>query len=326
MARGGAKRNAGQRPPQGSPAAASSGAGQPGGTQAGSAQQPPRKVEAPRKAQHHKPERSALEEGLFFQRIRKRAKWVFVFLALVFVASFVLFGVGSGSSGLGDLLNGSWIFGSGNKGSATPGVRKGLKAVAEHPKDPQSYRTLATAYQAAGQPDKAIDPLTKYTELQPKDSDALLELAALWGGKATRLTTEAQIKQTYPLLVGGTSFLPDSGTDIGKALAEDQVVSAAQSVESAKISGLYGQVNGAYAKQVAVYKKLVALDPQDSTLLVQLAQAQQQAGDTQGAIASYKQFLKIAPDDPSASAVKQQLQALEPTTSATTTAAATTTG
>ena len=34
-------------------------------------------------------------EDLFFQRLRRRAKWIFVFLALTFAVSFVAFGVGS---------------------------------------------------------------------------------------------------------------------------------------------------------------------------------------------------------------------------------------
>ena len=45
------------------------------------------------------------EDQLFFARLRRHAKWVFVFLALVFALSFVLFGVGSGSTGMGDSLS-----------------------------------------------------------------------------------------------------------------------------------------------------------------------------------------------------------------------------
>ena len=43
---------------------------------------------------------------MFFPKIRAHAKWVFVLLAIVFAGSFVFLGVGSGSSGLGDLLSG----------------------------------------------------------------------------------------------------------------------------------------------------------------------------------------------------------------------------
>ena len=224
----------------------------------------------------------------------------------------MLFGVGSGSSGIGDLLNGSWIFGSGGNKSSTPGIRKAEKLVAQSPRDPLSYRALSTAYQAAGKPDSAIAPLLKYSALRPKDSDALLELAALYGGTASRLTTSAQVAQQLPLVQGGSVFKPDSQTELGKALAADQIVDSTQTTLSTKISDLYTKVNKAYADQVGVYKKLVALDPQDSSLLVQLANAQQQTGDTPGAIASYKSFLKISPDDPLVNAVKQQLKSLQP--------------
>jgi len=35
---------------------------------------------------------------MFFPRLRRQAKWVFVFLAAVFCLGFVFFGVGSGST------------------------------------------------------------------------------------------------------------------------------------------------------------------------------------------------------------------------------------
>ena len=214
---------------------------------------------------------ATIESQLFFSRIRRRAKWVFVFLAVVFVGSFVLFGVGSGSTGIGDMLNGGSIFGGGNNSgrSSTPGIRKAQKLVAQNPKDPAAYRALATAFQAAGKPDSAVAPLTQYMVLRPKDSDALLELAALYGGTASRLTTSAQVQQQLPLVQGGAVFKPDSQTELGKALAPDQVADAVQTALSTTISGLYQKVNKAYAAQVAVYKKLVTLDPQDGSLLVQ---------------------------------------------------------
>ena len=256
---------------------------------------------------------SSIEDQLFFSRIRRRAKWVFVFLAVIFAGTFVFFGVGSGSSGLGDLLNGGSVFGGGGQGrSSTPGIRKAQKLVAQRPQDPAAYRALATAFQAATKPDEAIAPLTKYTKLRPKDSDALLELAALYGGSASRLTTSAQVLQVLPLLEGGSVFKPLAQTELGRALAADPIVESVQTIASTQVSDLYRKINGAYAQQVAVYKQLVALDPQDGSLLVQLATVQQQTGDTQGAIGSYKSFLKIAPDDPLVDAVKQQLKSLQP--------------
>ena len=45
-----------------------------------------------------------VEDTLFFSRIRNHAKWMFVFLAITFASSFVLFGVGTGFGGLQDIL------------------------------------------------------------------------------------------------------------------------------------------------------------------------------------------------------------------------------
>src|SRR2546423_13452764 len=64
-----------------------------------------------------------IEQTMFFPRLRRQAKWVFLLLAVIFAGGFVFFGVGSGSTGLGDLLRGKFnIFGS-NSGSPhnTPG-------------------------------------------------------------------------------------------------------------------------------------------------------------------------------------------------------------
>ncbi len=55
------------------------------------------------------------------------------------------------------------------------------------------------------------------------------------------------------------------------------------------------------------------LQPGDPNIQLELAQAAQQAGDTEAAIAAYTAFLKLAPDDPSASIVKAQLKQLKQT-------------
>ena len=43
---------------------------------------------------------------------------------------------------------------------------------------------------------------------------------------------------------------------------------------------------------------------------LELAQAAQQTGDAATAIAAYQQFLKLAPDDPNANIVREQLKQL----------------
>src|SRR5205807_8138263 len=52
------------------------------------------------------------QEQLFFQRLRNHAKWAYVGLAVAFMLGFVLLGVGSGSTGISDVLQNAFHFGS----------------------------------------------------------------------------------------------------------------------------------------------------------------------------------------------------------------------
>jgi cytochrome c-type biogenesis protein CcmH/NrfG len=52
-----------------------------------------------------------IEQTLFFTRIRGQTRWVFMLLAIVFAISFVVAGVGSGSTGIADIFNGNTHFG-----------------------------------------------------------------------------------------------------------------------------------------------------------------------------------------------------------------------
>src|ERR687883_985387 len=96
----------------------------------GAAKQRPRTAKAevrPRAAR--KP--PVAEQTMFFMRLRRSTKPVFIFLALVFALSFVFLGVGSGSSGIGDLLRGNFSFG----GSSGPSVGKAKDRIAKNPDD-----------------------------------------------------------------------------------------------------------------------------------------------------------------------------------------------
>ena len=55
----------------------------------------------------------------------------------------------------------------------------------------------------------------------------------------------------------------------------------------------------------------MAVAPRDPNVQLELAQAAQQSGNTPKAIAAYQRFLTLAPDDPSAPIVKQQIAQLK---------------
>src|SRR2546421_10139375 len=93
-----------------------------------------------------------IEQTMFFPRLRRQAKWVFLLLAVIFAGGFVFFGVGSGSTGLGDLLRGNFnIFGS-NRGSAhSSAVKAAPKKTQAHAKGPNPRAGPPTPYPTGGE-------------------------------------------------------------------------------------------------------------------------------------------------------------------------------
>jgi hypothetical protein len=100
---------------------------------------------------------------MFFPRLRRHAKWVFLFLALAFGLGFIGFGVGAGGVGFGDVLRDA------GGGSGIPSVSKAQERVNENPKDAKAWRDLATALQASSKTDEAVEALEGYVALKPKD-------------------------------------------------------------------------------------------------------------------------------------------------------------
>ncbi|HSW83851.1 MAG TPA: hypothetical protein VLH12_10270, partial [Usitatibacter sp.] len=103
-------------------------------------------------------------QQLFFSKLRRRAKFMYLFLAVIFAATFAFLGVGSGTAGLDQLFSGLNIFGSG--GSS---ISKALKNVQKHPNDPAAFRKLATAYESKSDTVNAISTLQQLTTISPKD-------------------------------------------------------------------------------------------------------------------------------------------------------------
>jgi tetratricopeptide (TPR) repeat protein len=244
---------------------------------------------------------------MFFPRLRQHTKWMFVFLALVFGLGFVLFGIGAGGTGLGDLLRDN----TGGSGD-TPSVKDARERTEKNPKDAQAYRDLASALLTDGQVDEAIAPLQRYTQLAPADTDALAELASYYDARARRLQQDAQLAQyeaasrtggsvfTQPLQLGGGAAL---GTDPGTQAIEDET----NKVVTAAIT----KAQAASQSAVATYRRVTTKLPNDPKAQYDLALAAINAGDSTTAIAALRKFLKLAPDDPQAPLVKQQIKQLE---------------
>lgn len=253
------------------------------------------------------------QEELFFQRLRNHAKWAYVGLAVAFVLGFVLLGVGSGSTGVSDVLGG--MFGNSSGGGTS--ISKLQKQVAKEPKNAKAWRDLATALEQKQRTQDAINALERYSALRPKDQNALAEIASQYGTLANTYAQDYQNAQAEASSQASPAsvFAPDASTPFGKAFADptalkDPISDAVQQLSSGKQSTAYSNFQAAQKNAEGAYQKLAALNPSDATTQIQLGQAAQAAGDTKTAIAAYSTFLKLAPTDPLAPQVKQALKAL----------------
>ena len=244
---------------------------------------------------------------MFFPRLRRQAKWVFVFLAFVFAAGFVFFGVGSGSTGLGDLLRGNFnIFGSGGGSTTSASVKNALKRTQAHPKDPEAWRALATAYSGDGKLDQANKANEHLLKLKPNDTSTLQSVAAFYETKAQKKANEASALQAE-LPVSITSILGVSQTSqIGQALSNDPTTTQLQQ----KVSAAVTAENSALQKDAAMYKRLAKLEPADVNTQFHYAQLADLTGDAPAAVKAYQRVVTLAPKDPAAQQARQRIAAL----------------
>ena len=245
----------------------------------------------------------SIEDTMFLLRLRRHAKWMFVLLALVFGLGFVLFGVGAGGVGVGDVFRGSG-------GGEAQSVSDARGETEDRPNDAQAWRSLATAHETEGQTAEAIIALNRAIELDPKDASALRELAGLHLTRATehqRSAQEVQLRAAY--LAPGQSF-PLLVSPTGQAVVTDPFSTAVNASLGARIQTELQNAQSEAGLAVNAYERLAKLLPQDPNVQLELAQAAQQVGDTTTAIAAYERFLELAPDDPSASVVRDQLKQL----------------
>jgi tetratricopeptide (TPR) repeat protein len=247
-----------------------------------------------------------VEQTMFFPRLRRQAKWVFLLLAVVFAGGFVFFGVGSGSTGIGDLLRGNFnLFGSGGS-KVSSGVKKALKRTEESPKSAEAWSDLATAYQTDGKLDESNRALEHYLTLRPNDVDALQRVAGYYENKATEKDAEARALQAQAPLDLGTIVGVSTASQIGQILGQDHV---AQQL-SQKANAAFAESSTALRKDERYYKRIARLQADDPNTQYHLAQIADFLGDTKVAIAAYKRVIKLAPTDPTARTARERVTLL----------------
>ena len=239
---------------------------------------------------------------MFFPRLRRHAKWMFLFLALAFGLGFVGFGVGAGGVGVGD------VFRDAAGGSGVPSISNSEQKVLDNPKDAQAFKDLATAHQAEGNLDEAIEALQSYIALKPRNTDALRELAALYLQQASAAQERAQIYQYLSDYLAPGSILDNIFQLNVSQLTPDPLTNAVSSAYDLEISDAAYEIQAASAQAVEAYRRITEIQPKDPTVQLELAQAAQSANDTATVIAAYEAFLKLAPDDPTAPEVRRILK------------------
>ena len=226
-------------------------------------------------------------------------------LAILFAASTVLFGVGTGFGGLQDVLLQDRAVGG-------PSESDARKRIAANANDAQAHRDLAEALQNKRDVLASIQPLAKYVELRPNDVDAKRELAGLYLRKADQHRTEAQLAQlALQQEVPGQLFQPDSSSKIGQALGADPVTEALSTQHNERLTTAFTAMTTAYSEAVAVYKEIAQAVPNDPAVQFELAQTAEAANDLETALTAYKRFVELAPEDRAAEAVKQRIEQLE---------------
>ena len=246
-------------------------------------------------------------QQLFFVRMRRSAKPVYVILAVLFAITFAFLGVGSGTNGgLDQLFQGLNIF-----HRSSNAVSKAQKEIQKSPKDAKGYRDLATAYEAKGENASAISALQQYTAIKKKDAAAWNELAGLQVTQAqTYLTQYQDAAQQKDIAAPSTSFLPTG--KLGKALGTNKAEETQAQDLNGVVTNLQQQTQLAFNGAVTSYNEVTKLQPSNSNAWIELAQTAQQAGDYTTALRGYKQYLKLNPDSSSKAQIQQLIKQLSP--------------
>lgn len=282
----------------------------------GAAQTERRKREAP--PPKRKQKQASWEDQLFFARLRHHAKWMFVLLALVFGVGFVAFGVGSGSTGIGDILRGN--FGSGSN-SIDSQIKDDQKKIAANPDNMSAYVDLANLYRQKQDTGSAIRTLERAAKLKPKNVEVLTNLAGLYRNQAEQAANGA--RDAYNAFAGSNISPPglDANSQLGQALTSDPLSQALKTRYSdavLKVRDAYGKAENAYKRQAVASKGT----SNELNAEFQLASVAQQTygwtGDPANAkvaIAAYRRYLKLEPSGVQANLARQtisQLQAILP--------------
>jgi tetratricopeptide (TPR) repeat protein len=233
-------------------------------------------------------EYSVAEDAMFFPRLRRQAKWMFVFLALVFAVGFVGFGVGSGGSGLDSLwsnINGS-TSGGASVDNAKDKIADGDRA---------AYKELAEAYRTEGKQAEAIAAGESYVRAKPADFAFMRTLASDYEGKAARERDEANALLEELRNSTGTTFAIPPDSTLGRAFGMGRIDRELTTDANKRLTELYGSIESSYGRAATLYQQVARVEKDDVLLQMLLATSAYQARKNGVAIKASQQVCKLAP-------------------------------
>ena len=250
---------------------------------------------------------------MFFPRLRRQAKWMFVFLAVIFGLGYVIFNVGGSipGTGLGDVLQGL-----SQTSDAGPSVGESRDNIKDEPNNPQGYLDLSAALQREGRNVEAIQPLERYVQMRPTNRDALRQLGSLHMAQAQTYQEQGAIAQAQLTeITGGDVLAPGTSSPFGQEFASPQISSIESTRWNQQLNQAFLGAQESYKDATGVFQKLVDITPDEleadePLIFLQLGQAATSAGDYKAAVKAYERYLVIAPGSASSEAIEQQLPQL----------------
>ena len=231
-------------------------------------------------------------QDLFFSRLRRRQKWVFVGLAVVFAVSFAALGVGSGNGvDLGALFNSLSGSGSDPVAQAQADIKDGKVT---------AYKDLANAYVAKNDLPQAISTLETYLTKRKKDSAGWAQLGGLEKRQGDKYAQEyQQVQQSTKLESPGTIFqltgkdAPNFGTN--------KIDEYYTQKNNALLTPLYQNATQAYSHSLTAFQdaaKYAKGTLERAAAEQAVATAAQNAGQTQVALEAWQRYVNLVPDSP----------------------------
>jgi tetratricopeptide (TPR) repeat protein len=241
-------------------------------------------------------------QDLFFVRLRRRQKWIYAFLAVIFAATFAGVGVGSGNGGGLDQLY------SGLFGSSSSSVSKAQAEVKKNPT--KGYLDLAQAYEEKGDNANAVTALQSYLAIKKRDANVWAELGGLQLSQSQTLATQYQAaSQASQLADPSSAFLP-SGT-LASAVGTNVAYQGAAQQASTAASTLYQNATTSLNNATKDYQQSANLRPHSVSAWQLLASAAQNAGNAGVAVKALKHVLKIDPHSPQRKSIEKQIKSLQ---------------